>query len=73
MNEKFQKDGGSSVGYNKHFSRVVFTREVTGEQLCDYMRQLTGKTEREIQRLLEQFAREIEANCPYIPGREPRE
>lgn len=61
------------MGYNENFAKAVYRREVTGKQLGDYMEQLQGKPEREKQRLLEQFAREIEATCPYKPGREQRE
>lgn len=56
------------MGYNEHFSKAVYSRVVTGTMLVDYMRRIVGKPEEEKQRLLEQFAGEIEANCPYEPG-----
>ena len=60
------------MGYNANFSKAVFQREVTGKMLVDYMEQIIGKPEEETQRLLNLFAKEIEAMCPYKEGVESK-
>ena len=59
------------MGYNEHFSRAVCFWEVSTKMLVGYLKQLVGKPEEEKQRLMEQFAGEIEATSPYEPGKEP--
>ena len=59
------------MGYNENFSKAVYRHEVSGAKLGEYMMRIIGKPEAEKQKLLEQIAKEIEATCPYKPGREP--
>ena len=60
------------MSYNANFSKAVFQREVTGSMLVNYMEQLMGKSKEEEQKLLDKFAKEIEATCPYKKGKEPQ-
>ena len=59
------------MGYNENFSKAVYRRDVPGSMLGFYMEQLVGKSEAEKQKLLEKFAKEIEATFPYKKGMEP--
>ena len=59
------------MGYNANFSKAVFQRQTTGKMLAEYMKQIVGKPEEEKQRLLDQFAKEIEETCPYKEGIDP--
>lgn len=54
------------MGCNANFSKACVTRDVSTSTLIHYLKQLAGKPEEEKQRLLDAFAREIEATCPLM-------
>ena len=62
---------GFDLGYNANFSKAALLRQTTVKMLAEYMKQITGKPEEEKQRLLDQFAKEIEETCPYREGIDP--
>jgi len=61
------------MGYNEHFSKAVYSHQVPGAALVEYMKRVIGRPETEKQKLLEQIAVEIETKYPYEPGKEPKE
>ena len=52
------------MGYNAHFSKALALHDVPTTALIKYLEQLRGKSEEEKQRIMEDFAAEIEKEYP---------
>ena len=59
--------------FNERYCRAGMERIVPTSVRLEHLERLKRKTEEEQIALKEILAAEIEATCPYKPGREPRE